>query len=165
MAKRTIRTARKHNIRLIVKSSGHDYIGRSSAPNSLSIWVHHLKGIKAHKSFQPKCCDAKIDGPAVTVGGGEQMWDIYTYLDAINQTAVGGGGKTVSVGGYLSGGGHSLLSARYGLAADQVLEVEVVTPQGEIVTANECKNKDLFWALRGVSFPSFFNPLVDNPQA
>ena len=120
VAKRTIRTARKHNIRLIVKSSGHDYIGRSSAPNSLSIWVHHLKGIKAHKSFQPKCCDAKIDGPAVTVGGGEQMWDIYTYLDAINQTAVGGGGKTVSVGGYLSGGGHSLLSARYGLAADQV---------------------------------------------
>ena len=41
----------------------------------------------------------------------------------------------------------------------------MVTPQGEIVTANECKNKDLFWALRGVSFPSFFNPLVDNPQA
>lgn len=108
--------------------------------------------MKAHNSFKPDCCDVKIDGPALTVGGGEQMFDIYTYLDTLNQTAVGGGGKTVSVGGYMSGGGHSLLSARFGLATDQILEIEAVTPQGEIVTANECKNKDLFWALRGVSF-------------
>lgn len=145
-------SARKHNVRLVVKSTGHDYIGRSVAPNSLSIWTHYLKGKKAHTSFRPKCCNVEIDGPSVTAGAGEQMFDIYTFLDAINQTAVGGGGKTVSVGGYMTGAGHSLLSARFGLAADQVLEMEVVTPKGEIVTANECKNKDLFWAMRGVSF-------------
>ncbi|KAL2017376.1 hypothetical protein VTK56DRAFT_2256 [Thermocarpiscus australiensis] len=141
--------ARKHNIRLVIKSSGHDFVGRSNAPNSLSIWVHHLKGLKTHSSFRPKHCEVTIDGPAVTVGGGVQMIELYTALDAINQTVVGGGGKTVSVGGYLTGGGHGLLSARYGLAADQVLEMEVVTPTGDIVTANECQNKDLFWAMRG----------------
>lgn len=80
-----------------------------------------------------------------------QMWDLYSALDAINQTVVGGGGKTVSLGGYLTGAGHGLLAPRYGLAADQVYEMEVVTPSGEIVTANECQNQDLFWAMRGVS--------------
>jgi FAD/FMN-containing dehydrogenase len=113
--------------------------------------VHHLRGIKTHDSFRPNRCKATIDGPAVTVGGGMQMWDLYSALDPLNQTVVGGGGKTVSVGGYVTGGGHSLLSARFGLAADQVLEMEVVTPKGDVVTANECQNKDLFWAMRGVS--------------
>ena len=107
--------------------------------------------MQAHQGFKPKDCNIEIEGSAITVGGGEQMIDMYTYLGTLNQTVVGGGGKTVSVGGYLTGGGHSLLSARYGLATDQVLEMEVVTPQGEIVTANECQNTDLFWAMRGVS--------------
>jgi hypothetical protein len=77
------------------------------------------------------------------------MIDLYSYLDTLNQTIVGGGGQTVSVGGYLTGGGHSLLSARYGLGADQVLEMQVVTPKGDLVIANECQNQDLFWAMRG----------------
>ncbi|KAK4151451.1 hypothetical protein C8A00DRAFT_45344 [Chaetomidium leptoderma] len=144
-----VQFARKHNIRLVVRSSGHDYVGRSNAPNSFSIWVHHLRGVKNHESFRPSRCKVTIDGAAVTVGGGMQMWELYNELDAVNRTIVGGGGKSVSVGGYVTGAGHSLLSARYGLAADRVLEMEVVTPKGEIVTANECQNKDLFWAMRG----------------
>ncbi|KAH8907907.1 FAD-binding domain-containing protein [Coniochaeta sp. PMI_546] len=144
-----VRFARRHNIRLVVKSTGHDYIGRSVAPNALSIWTHHLKGIKRHKSFRPECCNVHINSTAVTVGAGEQMIDVYTYLDALNQTIVGGGGETVSVGGYLTGAGHSLLSARHGLGADQVLEMRVVTPTGHLIVANECQNPDLFWAMRG----------------
>ncbi|KAK3330477.1 hypothetical protein B0H66DRAFT_63722 [Apodospora peruviana] len=141
--------ARKHNVRMVVKSSGHDFLGRSVAPNSLSIWVHHIKGLQPHGSFLPKKCKVTIDSTVVTVGGGSQMMELYSTLDALNQTVVGGGGKTVSVGGYLTGGGHGLLAPRYGLAADQVLEMEVVTPTGEIVTANECQNRDLFWSMRG----------------
>jgi FAD/FMN-containing dehydrogenase len=118
-----------------------------------------MKDIKTHKSFRPSRCNITIDGAAVTAGAGAEMWDVYSALDPLNQTVVGGGGKTVSLGGYLTGAGHSLLSARYGLAADQVLEMEVVTPTGEIVTANECQNKHLFWAMRGVSHSSYlFTP-------
>jgi FAD/FMN-containing dehydrogenase len=68
-----------------------------------------------------------------------------------NLTIVGGGAGTVGVGGYLTGGGHSAFSSTYGLAADQVLEMEIVTPDGEILTINECQNTDLFWATRGVN--------------
>ncbi|KAK4187262.1 hypothetical protein QBC35DRAFT_499164 [Podospora australis] len=147
-----VQFAKKHNMRLVVHSTGHDFLGRSNAPNSLSIWVHHLKGFQPNgDSFRPKGCKKPVvvEGTSVTVGGGSQMMDLYTALDALNQTIVGGGGKTVSVGGYLTGGGHSLLSARHGLGADQVLEMEVVTPSGEIVVANECQNQDIFFAMRG----------------
>ncbi|KAJ2986193.1 hypothetical protein NUW58_g5144 [Xylaria curta] len=142
--------ARKHNIRVVVKSSGHDFQGRSQAPGALSIWVHHMQSHKVHdNSFQPKGCKFTIDSPAVTVGGGSQLGAIYEELDKINRTIVGGNSKSVSVGGYLTGGGHSILGPRYGLGADNVFELEVVTPMGDILTANECQNQDLFWAMRG----------------
>lgn len=149
--KLAVQFARDHSVRLVVKSTGHDYIGRSVAPNSLSIWTHHLGGITTHPAFTPKCCNTPQHSPtpAVTVGAGVQMIDLYTALDSLNLTTVGGGGSTVSVGGYLTGGGHSLLSARRGLGADQVLEMQLVTPTGRLVTANECQNRDLFWAARG----------------
>ena len=37
------------------------------------------------------------------------------------------------------------------MAADHVLEMEIVSPGGNILTLNECQNQDLFWAMRGVS--------------
>uniref|UniRef100_L2FGL7 FAD binding domain-containing protein n=1 Tax=Colletotrichum fructicola (strain Nara gc5) TaxID=1213859 RepID=L2FGL7_COLFN len=59
------------------------------------------------------------------------------------------GRGTVGVGGFTPGGGHSLLGPRYGMAADNVLQMEIVSPKGEIMTINEAQNTDLFWAMRG----------------
>jgi len=80
------------------------------------------------------------------------MIEINEEASKRNLTIVSGGAATVGLGGYLSGGGHGAISPIFGLAADQVLEMEVVTPSGGIVTANECMNRDLFWAMRGVSY-------------
>ena len=58
--------------------------------------------------------------------------------------------QTVGVaGGYVLGGGHSPLSSVYGLAADQVLALEVVLADGRFVTVTQENEPDLFWALRG----------------
>ncbi|PMD30490.1 FAD-binding domain-containing protein [Hyaloscypha variabilis F] len=142
--------AKANNIRLIVKNSGHDYVGRSSGSNALSIWVHHMKGITIHETgFQPQHCNLVIDGVAITAGGGTQMLEAYRETAAINYTVVGGGGRTVALGGFLTGAGHSILSPHYGLATDQVLEMEIVTPTGDHLVLNECQNTDLFWAMRG----------------
>jgi FAD/FMN-containing dehydrogenase len=112
-----------------------------------------MKSIQYHAdSFMLKGCTTTIPGSAVTVGAGNVMIEIYEHLDAVGQTIVGGLASTIGVAGYVTGGGHSRLSARYGLAADQVLEMDIVTPQGEIITANECQNQDLFWAMRGVCY-------------
>lgn len=92
---------------------------------------------------------SKVTTAAITVGAGVPMIDINIAAAAQNLTIVSGGAATVGLGGYLSGGGHGAISHIFGLAADNVLEMEVVTPDGKFVTANECLNSDLFWALRG----------------
>lgn len=146
-----INFARHHNIRLNVKGSGHDYLGRSTAANSLSIWTKHIRGIEFHDSFKPQGCHDCDSVPAATLGSGEDWGQLYAAAHELGRTFVGGTGDTIGLGGYLTGGGHSPLSAMLGLAVDQVLEMEVVMPCGKTVIANQALNADLFWAMRGVS--------------
>ena len=54
-----------------------------------------------------------------------------------------------AIGGYLQGGGHSLAMQEFGLAADSLLEANVVLANGSHVLASPCENSDLFTALRG----------------
>ncbi|KAN0089987.1 FAD-binding domain containing protein [Hyaloscypha variabilis] len=142
--------ARENNVRLNVKASGHDYLKRTSAPYSLSIWTRYTLGdYEYHDTFQPEGCSITINTTAVTAGAGSYVSEIYYQLNLHNQTAIDGMGSEVTMGGYLTGGGHSPLSAMYGLGADQVYQVEMVTPMGDIITANECQNTNFFWAVRG----------------
>ncbi|KAI8255946.1 hypothetical protein K4K58_005278 [Colletotrichum sp. SAR11_239] len=142
--------ARENNVRLIIKSTGHDYLGRSFAPGSLSIWVHHMQDVQYHGAgFQLAGSDITIEWNAVTVGGGTELYNAQKALAAHGKAIVGGGCGTVGVGGFTPGGGHSLLGPRYGMAADNVLQMEIVSPKGEIMTINEAQNTDLFWAMRG----------------
>ncbi|KAH8912123.1 FAD binding domain-containing protein [Coniochaeta sp. PMI_546] len=138
--------ARNANIRLVVKNTGHDFNGKSAGAGALSIWTHNLKDLKYVPNYQ----QGSYKGPAVKAGSGVQAFELYDYANKNGITVVGGEGKSVGVtGGYLLGGGHSPLSSLYGMAADQVLSMEVVTPDGRFVTASETVNPDLFWALRG----------------
>jgi FAD/FMN-containing dehydrogenase len=79
------------------------------------------------------------------------MFEIYAEAVKNNITVVGGGDVEVGIGGWITGGGHSPVSSKFGLGADQVLEMEVVTADGELHTINATTNPDLFWAMRGVS--------------
>lgn len=55
----------------------------------------------------------------------------------------------VGVGGYLLGGGLSFLSSQYGWASNNVIAVEMVLPNGTVVTASNTTNPDLLAALKG----------------
>ncbi|KAF3765600.1 hypothetical protein M406DRAFT_68023 [Cryphonectria parasitica EP155] len=63
--------------------------------------------------------------------------------DAANDIAAG------IAGGFIQGGGHSQLSGLYGMAADQILENDLVTPAGEFLTATPTNNTGLYWAIAG----------------
>jgi hypothetical protein len=47
------------------------------------------------------------------------------------------------------GGGHGFHTSKFGLGADQILSLELVTADGRFITADPSTNTDLFWALRG----------------
>ncbi|KAL6884721.1 hypothetical protein GGI43DRAFT_432980 [Trichoderma evansii] len=148
--KHAINFARKYHVRLNIKASGHDCLKRSTAPYSLSIWTRYMAGeYELHSEFKPKGCNTTIKTTAVTAGAASYVSDMYSHLDQYNLTIVDGMGTEVTMGGYLTGGGHSPISNIFGLGSDQVYEVEMVTPKGEVITANECQNTDLFWAIRG----------------
>jgi FAD/FMN-containing dehydrogenase len=85
------------------------------------------------------------------------MRELYSAAADRNFMIVGGTSTTVSVGGYLTGGGHSALSPLFGMGADNVIQFEIVTADGQLLVANECQNTDLFWAVRGVSTYSIRN--------
>ena len=141
----TIEFATKHNIRLVVRNTGHDYLGRSTGAGALALWTHHLKEIKIVE-YQ----STGYSGPAIKVGAGVQILDALNAAHEQGYTLVGGNCQTVGyAGGYSQGGGHGQLMSMYGLAADQVLEWEVITAAGDHLIATPFNNSDLYWAMSG----------------
>ncbi|KAJ5120746.1 uncharacterized protein N7515_010134 [Penicillium bovifimosum] len=143
---KTIKFATKHDIRVVVRNTGHDYNGKSTGAGALGIWTHHLKDISIHDYK-----DAYYTGKAITMGAGVQGFEAYEAAEKGDVQVVGGECPTVGLaGGYSQGGGHSALSSRYGLGSDQVLEWKVVDGKGKIVTATrDNEYSDLYWALSG----------------
>ncbi|KAK3935839.1 FAD binding domain-containing protein [Diplogelasinospora grovesii] len=141
-----INIARNLDLRLVIKNTGHDFGAKSTGYGALSIWTHKLKDIEFFQNYSQD----GYNGPALKLGAGVQAFEAYEAARDNGVTVVGGEGRTVGIaGGYVAGGGHSPLSSLYGMAADQVLSVEVVTADGRFVTASATSNPDLFWALRG----------------
>ncbi|KAI1074791.1 FAD-binding domain-containing protein [Whalleya microplaca] len=141
-----INFARNKNLRLTIKNTGHDFIGRSAGFGALSIWTHWLKDFE----FLPQYSIGEYDGMAARVGSGLESWEMFTHMSIHNMTVLVAGGYTVGAyGGWMTGGGHSALASKYGLGADQPLSIEVVTADGRFVTADVNQNTDLFYALRG----------------
>jgi FAD/FMN-containing dehydrogenase len=129
-------------------------LSRVTAPNSLSIWVHNLQGISIHNAFKPEGCKHSINTAAITFAAGAQMAELNAAANSKGLSILSGGQHGVGYGGFATGAGHSALGPTYGVGADHVLEMEVVSPGGDLLTINECQNQELFWAMRGVSSPS-----------
>ncbi|KAK1997957.1 FAD-binding domain-containing protein [Colletotrichum falcatum] len=139
--------AQQNNVRLVIKNTGHDQNGKGTGKGALSLWTHNLKD----KTFIPAYKSKHYTGPAVKLGAGVQGGEAaaFAHENGGHRVVVGSCPTVGVVGGYTQGGGHSALSGVYGLAADNVLEWEVVTADGKLLTATPQKNKDLYWALSG----------------
>ncbi|KIK69142.1 hypothetical protein GYMLUDRAFT_35210 [Collybiopsis luxurians FD-317 M1] len=143
---KTVQFAKRHNIRFVVKNTGHDYMGRSTATAGISVWMHHLKQMEWFDSYP----SPDYNGAALKVQAGVQGAEVNAEATKHGHLIVAGECPTVGfAGGYIQGGGHSVLSSVLGMAADHTLQFEVITTTGEFVTASPTENQDLYWALSG----------------
>jgi FAD/FMN-containing dehydrogenase len=121
----------QRNVKIAIKNSGHDFLGRSSAPYSLQISTYNMKNITVVNNFVPSVpSGTRAPGgvKAVTIAAGVQEHELYTYLATQGVMIVGGSANTVGIsGGYIQGGGHSIMGWIAGMASDNALEFTVVT--------------------------------------
>jgi FAD/FMN-containing dehydrogenase len=87
---------------------------------------------------------------AIATAEGGVIWAELNDAAAEHELAVTGGVvSTTGIAGYTLGGGLGWLMAKYGLAADNLLAVDLVTAEGDILQVDADSHPDLFWALRG----------------
>ncbi|KAF9696252.1 hypothetical protein EKO04_005883 [Ascochyta lentis] len=147
--------ARVHNLRLVIRNTGHDFMGRSTGFGALVVNTHRFKDVEFFKRYTGP---GDWRGTAVTVGAGIQGRELYRHAFEQEPKVVVVGGECPTVGwagGYIQGGGHGPLSGIYGMGADNVLSFDAITAEGKYVTANAKENPDLFWALKGGGPGSF----------
>ncbi|XP_052278620.1 uncharacterized protein LOC127877060 [Dreissena polymorpha] len=152
-----VKFAHAHNLHVTVRSSGHDYMGRSTWEGSFLINLSEMNEMEIDLN------SSRSQYGTVKVQTGLQWQEIYQKLNAVSRVVVGGSAHTVTPGGYTLGGGHSPVSRSLGYAVDNLLEVQIVFADGSIATCTESRtviktydgnfqyveNGDLFWALRG----------------
>ena len=98
-----VQFAKTHNLRLAIKNTGHDFLGRSTAPESLQILTHGMKDIMLVDDFVPKGAPKdRGEGPAATLAAGVQLPELYTAVAKHNRTVIAGSSHSVgAAGGYI----------------------------------------------------------------
>ena len=130
--------AHEHGLLVSVKGGGHNIAGTAIAEDGLTLDMSAMREL----TVDPR-------DRVAHVGPGCRLQDVDRATQAHGLATVLGFVSEVGVGGLTLGGGLGYLTRRFGWAVDNLLEVEVVTADGEIRTASRGENSDLFWALRG----------------
>ncbi|KAL7913105.1 hypothetical protein GGI35DRAFT_442025 [Trichoderma velutinum] len=152
----TLGFVRQHGIRLVVKNTGHDVLGRSAAANTLALRVYKLKNMSFHSSFIARSCSTSNRQNVGVIGAGAIAEDAVAFFSKQGMMVTAGGCPSVGIaGGFGQGGGHGPLAPTVGLMADQAVEFDVITMDGVFRTINKCNDPDLFWAMRGGGGQSF----------
>ena len=133
-----VRFARSAGLDLSVRGGGHNVAGRAVVDDALMIDLSPMRGIH-------------VDPTARTVRAqGGVLWHEFNREAAAHGLATTGGAiSTTGIAGLTLGGGLGWLMAKHGLAADNLLSVELVTADGDILEITEDSDTDLFWGLRG----------------
>ena len=130
--------ARENKLEIAVRGGGHDYAGNSVCDEGLVIDLSLMNKVEV----DPNSNTAVVQGGA-TIGQLDEATQKYSL--AIPTGTV----SSIGIGGLTLGGGSGYLSRKLGLTLDSLISAEIVTAKGDIVTANESENEDLFWAIRG----------------
>ena len=143
----TIYCSSKHGLQIRTRSGGHDYEGLSyvSEVPFVVIDLVHFRSV-----------DVDVENKVAWVQSGAVLGELYYRIAEKSRTLAFPAGTchTVGTGGYFSGGGYGLLFRKYGLAADNIIDAQLIDVNGRILD-RKSMGEDLFWAIRGGGGGSF----------
>jgi hypothetical protein len=133
-----VRYARANGLEIAVRCGGHNIAGLAVPEGGLMIDLTPMAEVEVDP-------DAKI----ARVQGGALLGELDRAAQKYGLATTAGNVSHTGVGGLTLGGGMGWLARQFGLACDNVLSYELVTADGDMVTASAQENPQLFWGLRG----------------
>ena len=133
-----VRFARERDLLVAVRSGGHGVAGHAVCDRGLVIDLSSMKGIRVDPQARTAQAQAGV------------LWgelDRETQLHGL--ATVGGIVTHTGIAGLTLGGGLGWLTRKYGATVDNLRSVDVVTADGNLVTASADQNQELFWGVRG----------------
>lgn len=134
----SVNFTRENNLLVAVRGGGHNIGGNGVCDGGLMIDLSRMKGLRvdpAHRTARAE--------PGLTWG------EFDRETQAFGLATTGGQISTTGIAGLTLGGGWGHLARQYGLSSDNLLSIDLVTANGEFLTASATENADLFWGVRG----------------
>jgi FAD/FMN-containing dehydrogenase len=135
---RAVSFAANHELLLAIRGAGHNIAGKGVCDGGFLIDLSALRSVHV----DPRLQTARVD-PGATLGDVDDETQVYGLATPV------GINSTTGIAGLTLGGGFGWLSRKYGLTIDNLRSADVVTADGDLVTASEDENADLFWGIRG----------------
>lgn len=133
-----INFARSKDMIIAVRSGGHSVAGMSICDDGVLIDLSAMKSI-----------DVDPEARTARAGGGVLWGEFDAATQEHGLHTPGGRVTTTGVGGFTTGGGYGWTSSKHGLTCDNLISAEVVTAAGDVVTASQDQNPELFWGIKG----------------
>ncbi len=133
-----VQFAREHHLLVAVRSGGHSLSGSSVCDEGLVIDLSDMKGTLVDQQKR-----------TVWAQAGLQLSEFVRATQAYGLATTTGTVGGTGLAGLTLGGGLGWFMGKYGLTIDNLLAVNLVTADGQVLTASATEHPDLFWAVRG----------------
>jgi hypothetical protein len=135
---RAVEFARSEGLEVAVRGGAHSIAGFSTCDGGVVIDTSPMQGIRVDPPGR-----RAVAQPGLT-------WSEFDHeTQAFGLAVTGGLVSTTGIAGFTLGGGLGWLLRKCGLTCDNLLSADVVTADGQLVTASDQEHPDLLWALRG----------------
>jgi hypothetical protein len=135
---KAVRAAAAAGLRVTAQSTGHAAGSLPDLADTILVRTSRLAGV-----------EVDAEARRARVGAGAHLRQVIEPAAKAGLAPLAGTSPAVGVAGHTVAGGLGWLGRRYGLAADSVISLEVVTADGRLRTIDRERDPDLFWALRG----------------
>jgi hypothetical protein len=133
-----IRFAAEFGMTVVPQATGHGAAALGALENTLLLRTDRMRAVE----INPTELRARVQS-------GARWEDVVPAASDLGLSALHGSSPDVGIVGYTLGGGLSWYARRYGLAANHVTSIEMMTADGELRRIDDTSDPDLFWALRG----------------